>query len=64
VPPKCNVLVGGVVESHGLDVAVLQAGDTIGPDSSVSPLSSPMTDGIAGADGHAGIAFYTKPPTR
>ena len=58
VPPAFTDLVGGVVDEGGVEFAVMQPGDTIGPDSIVSGGSQPMTHWLGGADGYVGIAFY------
>jgi hypothetical protein len=49
--------VGGVVDSGGVDFAVLHSGDTIGPSSTISGGSVQMVNWIDGADGYIGIAF-------
>lgn len=58
VPPAFSDLVGGVVDSGGVEFAVLHSGDTVGPSSTVSAGSQPMTNWLGGADGYVGIAFY------
>jgi len=60
VPPDFTNFVGGVVDSSGVDFAVLHSGDTIGPDSVVSGGSTIMTNWISGADGYIGVAFYNE----
>lgn len=57
VPPAFEALVGGVVDGDG-EFAVLHAGDTIGPGSTVSGASRRLGRWVAGADGYLGIAFY------
>ncbi|HEX5122587.1 MAG TPA: hypothetical protein VFV97_05005 [Rhodanobacteraceae bacterium] len=55
-----SLAVGGVVDSGGVDFAVLESGDTIGPDSVISAGSIAMTNWIGGADGYIGIAFQNE----
>ena len=52
-----SVPVGGVVDSGGVDFAVLQSGDTIGPASTISAGSIQMFNWIGGTDGYIGVAF-------
>jgi len=52
--------VGGVVDSGGVDFAVLHSGDSIGPDSAIAGTSQNMANWIGGADGYIGIAFYNE----
>lgn len=52
-----TLAVGGVVDSGGVDFAVLQSGDTIGPSSTISAGSIQMLNWIGGADGYIGVAF-------
>jgi subtilisin family serine protease len=51
---------GGVVDSGGIDFAVLQSGDTVGPSSTFSSLNLSMTNWINGADGYIGVAFQNE----
>jgi hypothetical protein len=51
---------GGVVDGGGLDFAVLQPGDTVGPASTFSGNSLPMTNWFNGADGYIGVAFQNE----
>jgi hypothetical protein len=60
VPPEFSALVGGVVDSGGVDFAVLHSGDTVGPASTISAGSISMTNWIGGADGYIGVAFYNE----
>ncbi|HKE47437.1 MAG TPA: S8 family serine peptidase [Rhodanobacteraceae bacterium] len=52
-----SLAVGGVVDSGGVDFAVLQSGDTIGPSSTISAGSIQMFNWIGGTDGYIGVAF-------
>ena len=60
VPPEADGLTGGVLDSGGVDFAVLHSGDTVGPSSVVSAGSIPMTNWQGGADGYVGIAFWNE----
>ena len=60
VPPEFSALVGGVVDSGGVDFAVLHSGDTVGPSSTLSAASISMINWIGGADGYIGVAFYNE----
>jgi subtilisin family serine protease len=51
---------GGVVDGGGIDFAGLQPGDTVGPSSTFSSSSLPMTNWINGADGYIGVAFQNE----
>ncbi|HKE49212.1 MAG TPA: hypothetical protein VKB52_14200, partial [Rhodanobacteraceae bacterium] len=52
-----SLAVGGVVDGGGVDFAVLQSGDTIGPASTISAGSIQMFNWIGGTDGYIGVAF-------
>ena len=61
VPPEDADLVGGVVNTEGdVDFAVLESGDTVGPDSFLSAASISMDNWFAGSDGYLGVAFYNE----
>jgi hypothetical protein len=61
VPPEFADLVGGVVNTEGgTDFAVLESGDTVGPDSLLSAASISMDNWFAGSDGYVGVAFYNE----
>jgi len=60
VPPEADGLVGGVLDSGGIDFAVLHSGDTVGPSSAVSAGSIPMTNWQSGADGYVGVVFWNE----
>ncbi len=49
--------VGGVPDSGGVEYAVLQVGDVIGPASTIRSASIPMANWIGGANGYIGVAF-------
>ncbi|MET0231033.1 MAG: S8 family serine peptidase [Rhodanobacteraceae bacterium] len=51
---------GGVVDGGGVDFAVLQPGDTVGPASPFSGNSIGMTNWFGGADGYIGVAFQNE----
>jgi hypothetical protein len=61
VPPEDADLVGGVVNTQGgIDFAVMESGDTVGPDSFLSAASISMDNWFAGSDGYVGVAFYNE----
>jgi len=60
VPPEAAGLTGGVVDSGGVDFAVLHSGDTVGPSSILSAGSIAMTNWQGGADGYVGVAFWNE----
>jgi len=60
VPPAGAGLTGGVVDSGGVDFAVLHSGDKVGPSSTVSAASIAMTNWQGGADGYIGVAFWNE----
>lgn len=49
--------VGGVVDSGGVEFAVLQPGDTIGPASPISAASTKLVNWNGNVDGYLGFAF-------
>ncbi|HJT99315.1 MAG TPA: S8 family serine peptidase [Rhodanobacteraceae bacterium] len=51
---------GGVVDGGGVEFAVLQPGDTVGPGSTFSSEWQAMTDWAAGTDGYVGVAFQNE----
>jgi hypothetical protein len=51
---------GGLVDGGGVDFAVLQPGDSVGPSSAFSSFSLPMTNWINGANGYIGVAFQNE----
>ena len=51
---------GGVVDGGGIDFAVLQPGETVGPASTFSSNSLEMPNWIGGVDGYIGVAFQNE----
>jgi subtilisin family serine protease len=51
---------GGVVDGGGVEFAVLQPGDSVGPASTFSSGSGAMTNWIGGTDGYIGVAFQNE----
>jgi subtilisin family serine protease len=51
---------GAVVDGGGIDFAVLQPGDTVGPAATFNINSIAMTNWLSGADGYIGVAFQNE----
>ena len=50
----------GVVDSGGVEYAVMQSGDVVGPGQTFSSASIPMANWLGGVDGYIGVVFENK----